>query len=620
MQTTAADPTASGPGALPGREAGAAAASALRWLARYLGPQRRRFLLISALTLAASGLAVLTPWPLKLVADHVLGRQPLPGPLANLGLSPGSGGLLLAAVLGGIGLYALTAAVEALLAFTWTRVGRRLVSTLAEDLFARLQRRSLVFHTRHPVGDTLSRVTGDSWCVWQFADQVVFAPAHALLTMSLMLFLMARLDPWLTLLAAAVAPFVVGSAFLVGKPLQRAARWKREIESRIAAHLQQTLSGIPVVQAFAQEEREQARFRQFTDDAVRAQQRTAVLGSLNGLASGLVATLGAGAILWLGARHVRDGTLSLGSLLVFLAYLTSLQAQVKAFAGVHAAWRTVSASLERVRSLLDEPLEVPDPPGATALPRVRGEVTLEHVSFTYAPDQPPVLRDISLTVPPGQTVALVGATGAGKTTLVNLIPRFLDPQTGRVLIDGHDLREVNLASLRAQVALVLQEPFLLPLSIADNIACGRPGAARAEVEAAARAANAHDFITRLPEGYNTVLGERGSTLSGGERQRIAIARALLKNAPILILDEPTSALDAATEALLLEALERLMAGRTTFLIAHRLSTVRHASRILVLQEGQIAESGTHDELLRRGGLYARLHDLQFRARPIPGTP
>jgi ATP-binding cassette subfamily B protein/subfamily B ATP-binding cassette protein MsbA len=267
-----------------------------------------------------------------------------------------------------------------------------------------------------------------------------------------------------------------------------------------------------------------------------------------------------------------------------------------------------AGSARRVLEVMEAEVEVKDGPGE--LPALRGQVEMQEVSFGYEPGQP-VLRGVSLTVQPGQTVAVVGYTGAGKTTLLSLVARLFDPQEGRVLLDGHDLREVKLAGLRRQVAVVLQEPFLFPLSVADNLAYGRPNASRAEVEQAARAANAHDFIMRLPRGYDSVIGERGATLSGGERQRLSIARALLKDAPLLILDEPTSALDAETEGLLLGALERLMKGRTTLLIAHRLSTLRNADWIVVLDQGTIVEAGTQQELLDRGGLYAHLHGIQF---------
>ena len=328
------------------------------------------------------------------------------------------------------------------------------------------------------------------------------------------------------------------------------------------------------------------------------------------LRSGLIITLGNAGILWMGAHHVLAGRLSLGRLLVFLSYLTSLYGQMRVITEMYRTLQQTAASMDRVMEMLEPEQDVKERADAIRLPKIKGRVVLENVTFGYEPGRPSV-RGVCLEARPGETLAVVGPTGAGKSTLVSLVPRLVDPWEGRVLVDGHDVRDVELKSLRSQVALVSQEAFLLPMSIADNIALGRPAASRGEIEAAARAANAHEFILLLPEGYDTIIGEHGATFSGGERQRLSIARALLKDAPILILDEPTSALDAGTEALLLEALERLMKGRTTFIVAHRLSTIRNSSRIVVLEGGQVAETGSHEELLRRGGVYAHLYDLQF---------
>jgi len=562
---------------------------------------------------------------MKLLIDHVLDYEPVPPFLTSLlnifGLKSTPTLFLLVGALGGLALFALNSVLEVSLTWAWTVAGRRMVYDLAEDLFARLQRRSLLFHSRRTVGDTMACITRDSWCVHQVLDTLFFAPAHALLTIVGMLFLMAQLDVTLMILSLVVAPFMVVASFLMGKPLRAAGKLKREIEIRIQSHIQQTLTGIPVVQAFVQEEREQQRFQKFADAAIAAQQKSALIGSMNSLSSGLITTLGTGVILWVGAHHVMSHRLEIGSLFVFLVYLNSLQTQIKVFANIHTALQGFRASVDRVMEVLDAKSEVADLPGAAELKVARGQVQFEKVTFGYKANDP-VLRQISFMAEAGQTVAIVGATGAGKSTLVGLIPRFFDPWEGRVLIDGRDAREIQLKSLRAQVALVLQEPFLFPMSISDNIAYGRPGATRAEIEAAARTANAHDYIARLPRGYDTIIGERGATLSGGERQRLSIARALLKNAPILILDEPTSALDAETESQLLEALHHLMEGRTTFIIAHRLSTVRGADEILVLQEGQIAERGTHDELVAKGKFYAHLHQVQFQptspaVKPLP---
>jgi ATP-binding cassette subfamily B protein/subfamily B ATP-binding cassette protein MsbA len=548
---------------------------------------------------------------MKVLVDHVLGREPVSGGLARLtAVLPGAGrpgGMLAWVAFSGLAFFSLNSLFDFLLTCTWVRVGQRMVYDLARDLFAQIQRRSLRFHSQNSVGDSMSRITGDSWCINGLVDTLVVTPARALILLVAITVVMVRMDWRLTLVSVVAAPLMTVSALLLGKKVRSAAHARREVESKIQSHVQQTLSGIQVVQAFAQETSESRRFRELAAAAVRASQRGVLLSNFSSLATGLVTTAASGIVLCVAAWHVLDGKLSVGGMLVFVTYLWSMHAQMKVVVGTYTTLQGAGAQVDRVMEVLESEAEVRELAGAVGLGgSVRGEVAFEEVVFGYEPGRA-VLRGVSLVARPGEVVAVVGPTGAGKSTLAALVPRLFDPWGGRVTLDGRDVRGLRLSELRERVALVLQEPFLFPVSVAANIAYGRPSATRAEVEAAARAANAHEFVAGLPRGYDTVVGERGATLSGGQRQRLAIARALLKDAPVLVMDEPTSALDGATERLLMGAVGRLMAGRTTFVIAHRLSTIRGADQILVLDGGRVVERGRHAELAAiEGGLYRRL--------------
>jgi ATP-binding cassette subfamily B protein len=583
-------------------------------LLRYTVRQWPMLLLIAGISLAAAATVTLQPWPMKLLVDYALGSAGVPGwthsLLASLSLPATAAAVIAVAAVASFLLWALNNALDVSASWAWTIAGQRLVYDLAADLFHRLQRLSLLFHTRRTVGDSLSRLTGDTWSIYTVSSSLLIAPMQHLATLVTIGIVAWKLNPDLAMLSLGMGPALGASALFFGNRLKRRSKLSRETQAGVLSFVHQTLTALPIVQAFDTREQNTLRFQGLASDAVTRSQRTVLLTSLSGVVNGLITTAGTATILYFGGLKVLAGTLSLGSLLVFLAYLRSLQTASEGLLAVYTTFKTTSASIDRVFEVLDSEEMVREQPGAPVLPMVRGHVQLEALTVGYEPGRP-VLHDVSLEAQPGETIALVGPTGAGKSTLVSLIPRFFDPWSGRVLIDGHDVRGVQLKSLRAQIALVLQEPFLLPLSVAENIAYGRPGATREEIEQAAVAANAHEFIVRMPDGYDTVLGERGATLSGGERQRLSIARALLKDAPILILDEPTSALDSETESLLLEALERLMSGRTTFIIAHRLSTIRRADRIVVIEDGRAVEQGTHGDLIAAGGTYQRFHDLQY---------
>jgi ATP-binding cassette subfamily B protein/subfamily B ATP-binding cassette protein MsbA len=551
---------------------------------------------------------------MKLLVDSALGSQPAPPPVnalfAFFGVSPDAVGLIIVAALASLGLYGLSSALDVGLTWAWSATGQGMVYDLSRQVFQRFQRLSLLFHQDRTVGDALSRLNEDTYCVYTLTSALLVEPAQHLFTLASVGILAWQLDPFLTLLCFALAPLMGGSALFFGARLKRRTRRNQEAKSRLMSFVHQTLTAMPMVQAFGTEARNGAQFRTLADEAVTLLQQGTLVNSAYGLVNGSVTTVSTALVLYFGGQQVLSGAMTVGSLLVLLAYLKLMQGSFQGLLTTYGQLKSTEANLERVLEVLEtEPL-VQESPMVRPLPsRVVGRVQFKGVTFGYQPDAP-TLRDIDLEVLPGETIALVGATGAGKSTLVSLLPRFFDPWQGNILLDGMDLRQIQLKSLRSQISLVLQDPFLLPLTIAENIAYGRPAAARAEIIRAAELANADEFIRQLPQGYDTVIGELGATLSGGQKQRLSIARALLKDAPILILDEPTSALDVATEAAIMGALQQLMAGRTTFIIAHRLSTVQRADRIVVLDQGRIAEVGTHQALLDRRGLYFRLHAAQ----------
>lgn len=591
-----------------------------RWwirLGRYGLSQWRGLGLILGFILLTVLMDVLKPWPLKLIVDNVLQEQALPGQMAWILVLPGAqskAGLLawltFATVLLFLGGWLFRMAQQ----YLQTGLGARMVYALSADLFLHLQRLSLRFHGRQRTGDLVKRVTTDTDCVRQLILSAGLPLVTSLVTLVSMIAVMWKLDPALALVALLITPLLGLCIWAFAGPMERRSYAYFALQGDVTARAEQTLTALPLVRAFGQEEQEQRRFGESWRESDRASLRLTASQLQFKMGTSTVTALGSAAVIAVGGFQVLNGQLSVGSLVIFLSYVTSLYSPLETLAYLSTSLSAAAAGARRVFEVMDRDIEVREQARPKVLPVrhqvVGSQVRLENITFGYEQGHP-VLRDVSLEARPGETIALVGPTGAGKSTLVALIPRLFDPWAGRVTLDGVDVRELSLESLRSRISIVLQDPFLLPLTIAENITYGRRGAARAEIIQAAEAANADEFIRTLPQGYDTMMGERGATLSGGQRQRLAIARALLKNAPVLILDEPTSAMDAATEARVLEALHRLMQGRTTFVIAHRLSTVRQANSILVLEEGRIRQRGTHEELLSRSDLYQRLSRRQF---------
>jgi ATP-binding cassette, subfamily B, bacterial len=572
-----------------------------------LAPYRGPFVGAILQVLAIGLLELAKPWPVKIVIDGVIGGHP-PAWRWLAGLDRAT--LLLAACLAQVGVFALLGMLSVTSNYATISIGQRLVNDFRSELYAHLQRLSLAFHSRRQVGDLLYRLTSDTFAIQSLTMNGFFPLLTSVVLLVGMFVVLVRMDAVVTVVALGVIPILLASIVLMSRRVSALATASRVKESAFWALAQRTMGAIRVVQAFTTEELEQGQFVRSSRESLDANLRLYVFQTGFSAFVGVVTAAGIAAVLWLGATR----GLSAGEMWVVISYVASLYAPINSLTQTYGLIQSAKVGAERVFEILETAPDLADGHRDLRRSDVHGAITFEDVHFAYDPSRS-VLKGIDFHARAGDIVAIVGATGAGKTTLVSLIPRFYDPTAGRVLLDGIDVREFRLKALRQQVAMVLQPALVFPTSLRENIAYGRPDATPAQIREAAHLAQLDDFIERLPDGLDTVVGEAGATLSAGEQLRVTIARAILRDAPILILDEPTAALDATTEALVMQGLERLMSGRTTFVIAHRLSTVRRADVILVLDDGRIVEQGPFTELVARGGHFARLHQTQFGAEP-----
>ena len=570
-----------------------------------LAPHTGSLALVGAAMAVQTLARLASPWPLKVVLDSVLGAEPLPARLTALLPSTAPVTILNAAVAATIAVALLEATAGYVAAYASASIGQYVAHDLRQRVYAHLQRLSLSFFDRQQIGPLISTITDDVKAVQEFASQSLVTMVVDVLTIAGVLVVMLSLNWNFTLVALSVTPLLALFVYRLRHLLRTSTHDVRRRQADIVSVVQEGLSSIRVVKAFAQGEFERQRLDATSlasvDASLRARRLRALLPSV---VTVLVAT-GTAAVLWFGARLVMEGAMTAGALVVFLAYLARLFSPIQALARTSTTVAQASVGLERVHDLLATDERLPRAASPRRLDTVRGHVEFRHVSFAYVPGRP-VLHDVSLVAEPGQLIGLVGRSGSGKSTLASLIPRFYDVTAGQVLVDGIDVRDVRARDLRRHIAFVLQDTQLFHAPVWQNIAYGRPEATRAAIVAAATEAHAHAFIETLPDGYDTLVGPGGQPLSGGQRQRIGIARALIREASIVLLDEPTSGLDAESEALVMEAFSRLLAGRTAFVIAHRLATVRHADCILVLDAGRVVEQGRHADLLARGGAYAAM--------------
>jgi ABC-type multidrug transport system fused ATPase/permease subunit len=580
-------------------------------------PYHKWLTIVFIAMLLETAMSMAAPWPLKVVIDNVLGTHPLPEWLhwlRDMPLGQSKMGLAALAALGVV-LIAVVGAVATYIDNYYTEsVGQWVAHDLRVRIYDHLQRMSLGYYDHQQTGVLLSTITNDVATVQSFASSATLGILVDMLTIIGVVVLMFWLNWDFALVAVAVTPFLLLFVSRFKKAVKKAQHQVRLHQADIVTVVQEGLESIRVVKAYGRQDLEETRLEAVSHATVDAALKARRVKSMLSPVVTIVVALCTAFVLWRGASLIVKDAMTIGALTVFLAYLSKFFKPVQDLAKMTNSIAAAAVALERIQGILDTDNVIPERANARELVKARGEIQLEHVAFGYDP-KTPILRDVSFTIASGQMVGVVGTTGGGKSTVVGLIPRFYDVDSGRVLVDGVDVRDYTKQSLRNQIGFVLQDTVLFRGTIRDNIAYGRPGATEEEIISAAKLANAHDFIVAMKHGYDSPVGERGLTLSGGQRQRIGIARAVIRDTPILILDEPTAALDTESERLVIEGLERLMKGRTVITIAHRLSTIRDANKIIVLDKGVVAEQGTHDELLALHGIYAELHRIQYEQGP-----
>ncbi len=587
-----------------------------RLIRELIRPYRGKLLIILAAMLVETAMSLANPWPLKIIIDNVIDHHKLPHSLDVLVRPMLDGGHKLQVA----GLAALAFVIIALFGalasyvdnYYTESVGQYVAHDLRMRTYHHLQKLSLGYYNTHQTGALLSTITTDIETIQDFASSSTLNILIDMLTIVSMLGLMFWLNWDFTLIAVAVTPFMLFFISRFKKAVKKATHQVRKEESEILAVVQQGLESMQVIEAFGRQDMEQEALAQVSHATVNAALKARQVKSLLSPIVTITTAACTAIVLWRGASLILRDVMTVGALTVYLSYLNKFFKPVKDLATTTNAIAQAAVGVDRVRAILDTDTILPEKVDALSPRFLKGEVTFEHVAFGYNPETP-VLKDVCFNIQPGEMVGIVGPTGSGKSTVVSLIPRFYDPTGGAVKIDGRDVREYKVNALREQIGYVLQDTVLFRGTILDNIAFGRPNATREEIVEAARLANADEFISKMPKGYETMVGERGSTLSGGQRQRIGIARVMVRNSPILLLDEPTAALDSESEKLVIEALERLMKGRTVITIAHRLMTIRDSNKIIVITDGVVAESGTHDQLMALNGIYAGLHHTQFDA-------